>query len=49
MREARRREWVPGAGGTVYARAAAQPQVGAYANYGSYYGSYAQYPGYGHR
>jgi len=49
MREARRREWVPGAGGMGYAGAAVQPQVGAYANYGSYYGSYAQYPGYGHR
>ena len=49
IREARRREWVPGAGGTVYAGAAAQPQAGAYANYGSYYGTYAQYPGYGHK
>ena len=49
MREARRREWVPGVGGTAYAGAAAQTQVGAYANYGSYYGTYTQYPGYGHR
>jgi hypothetical protein len=49
MREARRREWVPGTGSTVYAGTAVQPQAGAYANYGSYYGSYTQYPGYGHR
>jgi len=49
MREARRREWVPGARGTTYAGAAVQPQVGAYANYGSYYGTYTQYPGYGPR